>query len=300
MAHHLNKLAAVSSPVNRKSTKKVSTTQIEDANPVINRTRYMIINCQQTEQSKEFVVKDEEVQEEFHVDPTRSLLSNKREVQLAWQALVRTIIRKHMRIRDFYDKMDAGFSGSLTYHEFESGLRQFKDIYQILSPKHVESLIRSLFPKVDSEVTWEIFDRVIQIYTANHFPAGSYAEWSGKTLIDTRIKLREAFKTIIKEKDEIKKLLHHIDELKIIEIKGKETTIELNNCRSKNITLVSMCDETNKALKCALKENIDAKKLNSEYEKIIEELKATIVMYEEQIHGKGAHLNDAKKRSKKK
>mmetsp|Transcript_50063 Transcript_50063/g.64150 ORF Transcript_50063/g.64150 Transcript_50063/m.64150 type:complete len:178 (-) Transcript_50063:1541-2074(-) len=173
MAHHLNKLAAVSSPVNRKSTKKVSTTQIEDANPVINRTRYMIINCQQTEQSKEFVVKDEEVQEEFHVDPTRSLLSNKREVQLAWQALVRTIIRKHMRIRDFYDKMDAGFSGSLTYHEFESGLRQFKDIYQILSPKHVESLIRSLFPKVDSEVTWEIFDRVIQIYTVS-FPFKKY------------------------------------------------------------------------------------------------------------------------------
>lgn len=33
------------------------------------------------------------------IDPTRGLLSDKREIQLAWQALLRVIIDKHMRIR---------------------------------------------------------------------------------------------------------------------------------------------------------------------------------------------------------
>lgn len=68
--------------------------------------------------------------------------------------------------------MDKDKNGSLDYHEFESGLRQFKDLYNYVSSKHVEKLIQSLYPEKSSEVTWEIFDRIVQIYAAKHFPKG--------------------------------------------------------------------------------------------------------------------------------
>lgn len=187
-----------------------------------------------------------------YIDPTRGLMSEQREVQLAWQALLRVIMDKHMRVRDFFDKLDKDKNGSLDYHEFENGLRQFKDLYNYVSSKHVEKLIQSLFPEENSEVTWEIFDRIVQMYAAKHFPKGTYGEWSGTQLINTRITLKEAYKTIQKEKEEQKKLLNKIDELNLIKLKGEEYCSELKNCRAQNVTLVKVSDESKRMLASVL------------------------------------------------
>ena len=41
-------------------------------------------------------------------------------------------------------------------------------------------------------MNWEIFDRVIAIYAAQHFPGGSFADWAALTLLDERRAARAA------------------------------------------------------------------------------------------------------------
>lgn len=51
---------------------------------------------------------------------------------------------------------------------------------------------------------------------------GTYGEWAGRQLIDTRITLRDSYMKLNNEKLEQKKLLTQIDELKLIQLKSLE------------------------------------------------------------------------------
>jgi len=165
------------------------------------------------------------------------------QVQLSWAALLRCIKRKHMSKRNMFEMLDADGGDSLDYAEFNGGLRSFKPLYEDLSGEAVELLIQSLFPDTDSEVNWEIFDRVTGAYQAQFFPNGSFGEWAGRRLLDERKAMRALEARLAEQQAEARGLRDLVDELRVTEAAAEETSAALTAAKSQLATVVSTKDE---------------------------------------------------------
>lgn len=99
-------------------------TDDQDNKAAANRRRYLMINTPvyrrpvREQQQQDEIFSEFESRVETVVDPARSRISDNREVQLCWLALLRQMKAKHMRTRDLYEKLDTDMSDSIDYSEF--------------------------------------------------------------------------------------------------------------------------------------------------------------------------------------
>lgn len=271
-----------------------------ETRPISPKRRFLIINSDIGRVKEPAPVLEDtesvhtECDDEGEVDAARKLMSEQREVQVAWLALVRAMKKTKMRARDIYDSFDTDHSDSLNYHEFSTGVQSFNPLQnELVGTEPVISLVQSLFPDRNSEVSFDVFQRVLQMYQAKCYPHGTFAEWAGKQLLQERKEMARLKDKIAVMEDRVRVLGSMVDDLRLIEVEGQECASALAASRAQVHTLVAIRDELVRANRVLMDGKRDAEARATAFESLGEQQADAFRVTHSELKGTGKSLTEA-------
>jgi hypothetical protein len=157
----------------------------------------------------------------------------------------------------------------------------------------VEKLVQSLFPDRNSEVSYDVFQRVLQMYQAQCFPHGTFAEWAGKQLLLERKEMARLKEKMAELEMRVRELGSMVDTLRLIEVEGQECASALAASRAQVHTLVAIRDELVRANRVLSDTKRDAEARATAFETLGEQQADAFRVTHTELKGTGKSLTEA-------